>query len=232
MYKPAHWLFMVLLLSAVGIQAEAGGIRDHTRLKHEPGMIAVNTMQANTLSLTQVKVGPQNLQTWVRLAATVDASAQELSAISCSSEADLIQSGQRARVFPPDSKSSVYQARITQRNRDDRCIRIKARLSKAVQEKNRHYVMEILVERGRRMAIPKEAIIEEGDKQIVYVQQHPGHYVPRQIQSGIKGELYTEILSGIEEDDQVVTLGSFFIDAQYKLTSSQQTGLGHAHRHH
>lgn len=232
MRKSSRWLLLVMAMSVVIIQAEAGGIRDHTRPNHELGTIIVNKTQANELSLTRVKVGLQNLQTWIRLAAELDDSGQYLLAKQCRSEADLIKSGQRVRVFPPDSKSSIYQAWVSQLDLHERCVRIKARLSRNIQQQNSYYIIEILVERGRFMAIPKEAIIEEGDKQVVYVQQQQGHYVPQQVQTGIKGELYTEILAGLEEGDQVVSLGSFFIGAEYKLKSAQHTGVGHAHLHH
>ena len=63
----------------------------------------------------------------------------------------------------------------------------------------------------------REAIIEEGDKHIVYVQQQPGLYLPQEIHTGIQGELYTQVLDGAKDGDQVVTFGSFFIDAEQKL---------------
>jgi hypothetical protein len=58
-----------------------------------------------------------------------------------------------------------------------------------------------------------------------------GHYKPRQIHRGLQGELYTEVLHGLNPGEQVVTLGSFFIDADYKLKSSEQA-TSNAHHHH
>jgi len=108
--------------------------------------------------------------------------------------------------------------------------------------------MEVITQRGRFLAIPSEAIIEEGDRQIVYVYMsskadaasdesaddladEQGHYRPRQIHRGLQGELYTQILHGLNPGEQVVTLGSFFIDADYKLKSSEQA-TSNAHHHH
>jgi multidrug efflux pump subunit AcrA (membrane-fusion protein) len=51
----------------------------------------------------------------------------------------------------------------------------------------------------------------------VYVQQQPGQYRPVAIQTGIQGELYTQVLDGLVDGAQVVTFGSFFIDAERKL---------------
>ena len=41
--------------------------------------------------------------------------------------------------------------------------------------------------------------------------------MPREIHTGIQGELYTQVTDGVKDGDQVVTFGSFFIDAEQKL---------------
>ena len=72
------------------------------------------------------------------------------------------------------------------------------------------------------LSVPNEAIIEEGDRRVVYVLQSAGQYVPHEIHTGIQGELYTEMLDGVNDGDQVVTFGSFFIDAEHKLKGTDQ----------
>jgi Cu(I)/Ag(I) efflux system membrane fusion protein len=83
--------------------------------------------------------------------------------------------------------------------------------------------MEILIEQGPFLSVPNEAIIEEAEQRIVYVQQQEGQYAPREIHIGIQGELYTQILAGVDDGDQVVTFGSFFIDAEHKLKGSEHS---------
>ena len=90
--------------------------------------------------------------------------------------------------------------------------------------------MEIVVEQGPFLSVPNEAIIEEGDKHIVYVQQQPGQYVPQEIHTGIQGELYTQVLDGLNDGAQVVTFGSFFIDAEHKLKGTEQVRWRNRHR--
>ncbi len=71
----------------------------------------------------------------------------------------------------------------------------------------------------------------------MYVQDSPGQYAPREIHAGETGELYTEVLHGVAEGDQVVTIGSFFVDADYRLkaappesaTASDPAGDAHQH---
>ena len=50
----------------------------------------------------------------------------------------------------------------------------------------------------------------------------PDNTWPQEIHTGIQGELLTQVLDGVKEGDQVVTFGSFFIDAEQKLK-----GTGH-----
>jgi len=40
------------------------------------------------------------------------------------------------------------------------------------------------------------------------------------VQIGLQGELFTEVTGGLKEGEQVVTFGSFFIDADHKLKGS------------
>jgi Cu(I)/Ag(I) efflux system membrane fusion protein len=82
--------------------------------------------------------------------------------------------------------------------------------------------MEITVDRGTYLCIPNEAIIEEGDHRVVYTEEKDGSYVPKKIDTGIQGELFTQVLGGIQNGEKVVTFGSFFIDSNHKLKQADQ----------
>ncbi len=228
-HRPMRWLLLLTLVTST--VAEPHGVRDRTRPDHAHDT-AVSESQAVELTLTLVPTTEQTLQTWVRTSAKIDSSGKVLSASLCSSDADLAQVGQRVRAFPPDSKSSIYQAKITHVNRADPCSIVDATLSREPYNKSPRYVMEIIVQRGAFLSIPNEAIIEEGDTQVVYVEQEPGRYLPQEIHTGLKGELYTQVLHGLSKGDQVVTLGSFFIDAEFKLKVGVKDSGGDAHLHH
>ena len=47
--------------------------------------------------------------------------------------------------------------------------------------------------------------------------------MPQEIQTGIQGELLPQIVDGLNDGDQVVTFGSFFIDAEHKLKGTGQS---------
>ena len=54
----------------------------------------------------------------------------------------------------------------------------------------------------------------------MYVEQSDGSYGRREIAVGAQGELFTQVLEGLKPGERVVTIGSFFIDADYKLKGS------------
>lgn len=231
---------VVIITLLTGNLVEAQSIRDRTRptyTRDTPRDTTVTQTQAVELTLTLVEVRNQSLQTWLRTAATMDDSGSVLTSIVCSADAALVELGQRVRSFPPDSKSSIYQARITHiepllDSKDDSCVQLKATLAGKTYENSARYVMEIIIHRGVYLAIPNEAIIEEGSEQVVYVEMQTGQYMPQQIHTGLKGELYSAVMHGLESGDRVVTLGSFFIDAQHKLKANQQEAMSNAHLHH
>ena len=232
MLKVVFSVFFLFLLTAN--PADAQSVRDHTRPQTSSDT-SVSASQAVDLTLTLTQTAVRPIQTWVRTAGAIDGSGRILTARLTAPEAGLVKVGQRVRAFPPESRSSMYQAKITRVAPQGSGSVIEATLPGRGRENSRNYVMEIVVDQGDFLSVPNEAIIEEGDKHIVYIEQHPGHYVPMEIHTGIQGELYTQVLHGLNEGDQVVTFGSFFIDSEYKLKSTTQgpTGtLSNDHQHH
>lgn len=111
----------------------------------------------------------------------------------------------------------MYQARVSHVVRQADSTRVTVSLAGTGRDGSTHYVLEIVTEDGEYLSVPNEAIIETGDTRVVYVQEAPGEYVPRQIEPGVQGELYTQVRAGLNPGEQVVTFGSFFIDAEHKL---------------
>jgi membrane fusion protein, copper/silver efflux system len=204
----------VLVLAA----GPAAAQREHTRLA--PRGTAVSKSQAEALTLTIGAVAPRLIQTWVRAAGEIDKSNKVLSTMLPAADAADVKVGQRVRAFSPGSKSSMYQAfvtKVTPHGPGGKDVMVDATLASTGRANTTLYVMEIVVERGPFLSVPNEAIIEEGGSHVVYVQQQPGQYAPKEIQIGRQGELYTEVTGGVRDGDQVVTFGSFFIDAEQKL---------------
>jgi Cu(I)/Ag(I) efflux system membrane fusion protein len=70
------------------------------------------------------------------------------------------------------------------------------------------------------LIVPSEAVINSGRMTRVLVARGEGKFVPRKVTVGIESGNYTEILSGVEEGDRVVTSGQFLIDSEASLKGS------------
>lgn len=72
------------------------------------------------------------------------------------------------------------------------------------------------------LAIPTEAVLHSGLRQIVFVTRGDGHFEPREITTGLVGDRDgTEVLSGLDEGDLVVVSGQFLIDSESQLNEAR-----------
>ena len=195
---------------------EGGGVRSRTRLVQRSAT-AVTEEQASELTLTLTVAASRPIQTWVRTAGVLTGAGRVLTAEVRSPEAELVAVGQRVRTFSLNSRSQMVQARITRVTPRAGGATVEATLAAAVANDGARHLMEIVTERGPFLSVPNESIIEEGESRVVYLKLPSGDYAPRTIHTGITGELYTEIVDGLDDGDEVVSIGSFFVDADNKL---------------
>jgi len=74
---------------------------------------------------------------------------------------------------------------------------------------------------GRTMlAVPEDTVINTGQRSIVYVRVEDGVYEPREVQTGITSDGWTEVIDGLKEGQPVVEHGLFMIDSESRLRSS------------
>ncbi|MGH9255169.1 MAG: hypothetical protein ACRD3C_11435 [Vicinamibacterales bacterium] len=194
-------------------------MRDHTRLTPDRST-AVTESQASELTLTLTEAAVRPIQIWVRTAGVVDGARRTVAAFVPSAEGAFVKIDQRVRAFSLESRASMYLARVARIEQGRDGVMVTAILAGPGHQDSVRYILEIVTERGEFLSVPNEAIIETDGRQVVYVQEQQGRYAPREIQLGVQGELYTQVLSGLKPGEQVVTFGSFFIDAEHKLKGS------------
>lgn len=78
-------------------------------------------------------------------------------------------------------------------------------------------------EGGAVTAVPDNAVIDSGTKQVVLVAKGDGRFEPRAVKLGRRGEGYVEITDGLKPDEDVVTSANFLIDAESNLKAALQT---------
>jgi hypothetical protein len=210
------WLAASLILIASVEPARSQGVRDHTRLERDRSTV-VSEAQATELTLTLTEAAVRPIQVWLRTAGPIDPTSRVITAFLPVLYQAQVKVGQRVRAFPPNARSSMTQARVSGVERMNDRVRVEVTLSGPARQGSPHYVLEIVTEPQESLSVPNEAIIETEGRHVVYIQLEQGRYVPREIQTGLRGELYTEVLDGLKAGEQVVTFGSFFVDADYKL---------------
>jgi membrane fusion protein, copper/silver efflux system len=84
------------------------------------------------------------------------------------------------------------------------------------------------VDARRRLVVPKEAVLDSGLRQLVFLDLGQGVYQPYPVKLGRRSQEYVEVLEGINEGDRVVTSANFLLDAESKLASagSMQAMMG------
>jgi len=101
-------------------------------------------------------------------------------------------------------------------------VRIELANEKALLKPEMYARVEFSSVHGTRkvLAIPNSAILNAGTQKRVFVALGAGRFEPRTIETGMQTDDYTEVLSGLEAGEAVVTRANFLIDAESNLKAA------------
>ncbi|MSR77196.1 MAG: hypothetical protein EXS63_03070 [Candidatus Omnitrophica bacterium] len=122
---------------------------------------------------------------------------------------------------------------ISPLNLKNRTSRVRVSLEKALNLARSGEEVQVVMslELGRALGIPKTALLDAGDRKIVFVSLSQGDFDPREISVGRRGEDFVEVTSGLAAGDQVVTSGNFLIDSESRLKANLQNIANEGHQH-
>ena len=80
--------------------------------------------------------------------------------------------------------------------------------------------VELLADLGERIAVPKDAVLRSGTRDIVFVRTTDGSFEPREVELGIELPDAWEIHKGLAEGEDVLAAANFFVDAESKLKAA------------
>ncbi len=90
--------------------------------------------------------------------------------------------------------------------------------------------VELRTEVVKALVVPKEAVLDTGLRQVVFLDRGKGVYQSVPVKIGRRAQDWVEVVEGLKEGDQVVTSANFLLDAESKLRSSPnmmgQVGMG------
>jgi Cu(I)/Ag(I) efflux system membrane fusion protein len=138
-------------------------------------------------------------------------------------EVPLVKTGQQVRVTLPYSSGETFRATVSFINPvlDPMTRTVKVRIAVhnpgLVLKPDMFTNIEIMVSSGPRLVIPREAVLDSGTRQVVYVEKEPGVFEMRKVTLGQRGETFIEIVKGIKKGERVVTSGNFLLDSESQL---------------
>ncbi len=80
--------------------------------------------------------------------------------------------------------------------------------------------VELNIPLGNRLVVPKDAVLESGERRIVFIHHMDGRIEWRPATVGIRGGDWVEILDGLAEGEHIVTTANFLLDSESQLKSA------------
>ena len=76
------------------------------------------------------------------------------------------------------------------------------------------------------IVVPRSALIQTGERALVFVQSSDGALLPREVDAGRTSGRFTSILSGLRSGERVVSSAAFLVDAESNLGTMTGEGEG------
>lgn len=89
--------------------------------------------------------------------------------------------------------------------------------------------VKLTVPLGNRLAIPRDAVLKTGERQIVFIHHGGGTLEWRNVTLGVQAGDWVEVREGVNPGDHIVTSANFLIDSESQLKSAVRGMAGMKH---
>ncbi len=144
-------------------------------------------------------------------------------------ELTAIKLGQAAQIeFPYGQSTRTLKGKVTfiYPEIDPQTRRAKVRIEFAnpgLDFKPQTYVTVILkTPGGHQLAVPKEAVIDDGNRQYAILAHPNGYFEPREIKVGPPVDDYFPLIGGLAAGDRIVTSAQFLVDSETNLQAAMK----------
>jgi membrane fusion protein, copper/silver efflux system len=83
--------------------------------------------------------------------------------------------------------------------------------------------VEIQISDENATMIPEEAVLDSGERKIVYVKKEDGDFESREVQTGAHADGKVVVLSGLKAGETIARSGNFMLDSESQLKSSVES---------
>ncbi|MEK7288380.1 MAG: efflux RND transporter periplasmic adaptor subunit [Elusimicrobiota bacterium] len=144
-------------------------------------------------------------------------------------EIGFVKSGQRAEITTPAYRGRKFYGTVKAvdpiLSAETRSLKVRIEVPnpEGLLKLEMYVNAEIRVDIGFKLALPEEALMETGERQLVFIDLGQGRIEPREVRIGQEAKGYYEVISGIREGERVVTSANFLIDSESKLKAAIST---------
>jgi Cu(I)/Ag(I) efflux system membrane fusion protein len=123
--------------------------------------------------------------------------------------------GRIAYIYPTlDSVSRTIRARVVAEN------------TNAMLKPGMYATARLATRKRSALTVPNAAILRTGDRNVVFVDMGGGQLMPHDVEFGAVAGEYTEVLSGLEPGQRVVTSAQFLLDSESNLGEVMRAMMG------
>lgn len=141
-------------------------------------------------------------------------------------ELPMVREGQRATVTLPYLPGQVFEATVAYvyptldpKTRTARLRLVLANPDLALRP-GMYANVRARAERGRRLVVPRSAVLHAGERSFVFRALGEGRFRPQAVEVGIRSGEDVEIRSGLEDGDEIVTSGTFLVASESRLRAA------------
>lgn len=175
----------------------------------------------NKIALAGMRVGPGD-----ELYTIADLSRMWIVADVYEYELPLIKVGQTATVTLSYDPQTVLRGRVAfiypSLDPQTRTAKVRFELDNRGErlKPEMYTTVELRIPLGTRLVIPNEAVLESGERQVIFLHHGGGTLEWRAVKLGIRAEEWVEVVDGLTAGDHVVTSANFLIDSESRLKAA------------
>jgi Cu(I)/Ag(I) efflux system membrane fusion protein len=141
-------------------------------------------------------------------------------------ELPLIRIGQAAKVSLSYAPDTEFQARIgfvyPTVDPQTRTAKVRFELDNPAEllKPGMFADVELAIPLGVRLAVPKDAVLESGERQLIFIHHRDGRIEWRPAKTGVRSGDWVEILEGLSPGEHIVSSANFLLDSESQLKAA------------
>jgi Cu(I)/Ag(I) efflux system membrane fusion protein len=150
-------------------------------------------------------------------------------------EVHLLKPGQTMEISSPSNPGEVQTSKIVAVdpviNPVTRTARVRTEISNVGEQFRPEMYLHVKIKAplGKKLAIPREAVLDTGERRMVFVVEEDGAFTPVDVILGPEVEGYYEVRSGLGAGNKIVTSANFLIDSESRARAAAEAFRGHRH---